>query len=142
MYSALKIGQAIASARKQLGLTAKVLADELNISRQMMSEIECGKTNIPLHLYIRICQQLGIDAGIFLNELLGQRAPSFTNEEYDNESMAKLSYHHAILVQGALDTIPENSTDTFWLGTVFRHRKPFQVQLRITGEAEQMVDES
>lgn len=142
MFSALNVGQAIAAARKQLGLTAKALADELDISRQMMSEIECGKTNIPLHFYVRICQQLGIDAGIFLNEILGRRAPSFANESYDNESMAKLSYHHALLVQGALETIPEDSTDIFWLGTVFRHRKPFQVQLRITGEADQMVDES
>lgn len=142
MFSLLKLGQAIASSRKELGITSKALAEELAISRQMMSEIERGKSKIQLQLYIRICQKLDLDTGIFLNELLGRCTPSFANEEYDNESLSRLSYNHAMLVQSALDTIPENSTDTFWLGTVFRFRKPFQVQLRITGEEHQMVDES
>ena len=54
----LKIGPKIKAFRRQLGLQANKLADELNISPSYLNLIEGGKRKIDGGLLLKVCQEL------------------------------------------------------------------------------------
>ena len=56
--SDLKIGPKIKAFRRQLGLQANKLAEELNISPSYLNLIESGKRNIDGDLLIKVCEKL------------------------------------------------------------------------------------
>ena len=57
----LKIGPKIKAFRRQLGLQANKLADELNISPSYLNLIEGGKRKIDGDLLLKICEKLNIE---------------------------------------------------------------------------------
>ena len=57
----LKIGPKIKAFRRQLGLQANKLADELNISPSYLNLIEGGKRKIDGDLLLKICEILNIE---------------------------------------------------------------------------------
>ena len=57
----LKIGPKIKSFRRQLGLQANKLAEDLNISPSYLNLIEGGKRKIDGDLLLKICEKLNIE---------------------------------------------------------------------------------
>ncbi len=57
----LKIGPKIKAFRRQLGLQANKLAEELNISPSYLNLIEGGKRKIDGDLLLKICDRLNIE---------------------------------------------------------------------------------
>ena len=57
----LKIGPKIKAFRRQLGLQANKLAEELSISPSYLNLIEAGKRKIDGDLLLKICERLNID---------------------------------------------------------------------------------
>ena len=57
----LKIGPKIKAFRRQLGLQANKLAEQLNISPSYLNLIESGKRNIDGNLLIKISKELRVD---------------------------------------------------------------------------------
>ena len=56
----LKIGPKIKAFRRQLGLQANKLAQEINISPSYLNLIESGKRKIPLSLLIKAADKLDL----------------------------------------------------------------------------------
>ena len=56
-----KIGNKIKSFRQKLGLQAKKLAEQINISPSYLNLIENGKRNVDADLLIKICNELRIE---------------------------------------------------------------------------------
>ena len=57
----LKIGPKIKAFRRQLGLQANKLAEDLNISPSYLNLIEGGKRKIDGDLLLKICEKLNIE---------------------------------------------------------------------------------
>ena len=57
-----EIGQRIRTARKNAGLSQEKLAEQLDISTVYMSDIENGKTNLGLKIFMKITEVLQISA--------------------------------------------------------------------------------
>ena len=57
----LKIGPKIKAFRRQLGIQANKLAEQVNISASYLNLIESGKRNIDSNLIIKICSELKIN---------------------------------------------------------------------------------
>ena len=54
------MGKRIARRRKQLKMKQNYFAEEVGISNNHLSSIECGKSTPSLDLFIKICAQLGV----------------------------------------------------------------------------------
>ena len=57
----LKIGPKIKSFRRQQGLQANKLAEDLNISPSYLTLIESGKRKIDGDLLLKVCEKLNIE---------------------------------------------------------------------------------
>jgi transcriptional regulator with XRE-family HTH domain len=55
------IGERIKEKRKELNVKQQKLADEVNINRTSISNIEKGRHQPPLHLLFKICFYLNLD---------------------------------------------------------------------------------
>ena len=66
------LGRIIATARKQKKLSGEAVSSHLGISRQHFSKIECGKVNVTLPMFFKVCHLLCLDAGRVINALEGQ----------------------------------------------------------------------
>ena len=71
----LKIGPKIKAFRRQLGLQANKLAEQLNISPSYLNLIESGKRNIDGDLLLKVCQELRIE----LSELTSEKEVDLYN---------------------------------------------------------------
>lgn len=80
-----KIGNFIATCRKEMGLTQVQLAEKLNITNRAVSKWETGKSIPDASIMLDLCQILGIT----VNELLsGERIT--TMENYQNKAEENL----------------------------------------------------
>lgn len=78
-YDPLEVGKRIRSVRKKTGVTQIKLAEELYISREMLSRIENGKS---------IC---GLDLMLYLRQRFDKTVDYFCfGEDYGNESKTRL----------------------------------------------------
>ena len=64
----LKIGPKIKSFRRQLGLQANKLAEQLGISASYLNLIESGKRKIDGDLLLKVCEELKIDLSDLTNK--------------------------------------------------------------------------
>ena len=71
------IGQKIKQFRKKLGLQAKKLAEQLDISPSYLNLIESGKRNIDGDLLVKICNELRIE----LSELKSEKEINLDNSK-------------------------------------------------------------
>jgi DNA-binding XRE family transcriptional regulator len=55
------LGTAIASRRKQLGLSQDNVADLIGTNRRVVGELERGKSTVQLKIAIDACRVLGLD---------------------------------------------------------------------------------
>ena len=72
-----EIGFKIRSFRKKLGLQAKKLAEQINISPSYLNLIEGGKRSIDAELLLKICQELRIE----LSELKSEKEIDLNNSK-------------------------------------------------------------
>ena len=63
-----RIGPKIKAFRRQLGIQANKLADQLNISPSYLTLIEGGKRKIDAGLLLKICQELKIEVSDLTNK--------------------------------------------------------------------------
>lgn len=63
---AKQVGLRVRKARKNLGLSQRQLAEELQISNAFLCEIEKGKRQPSLHRLIQLAQALGVQPGHLL----------------------------------------------------------------------------
>lgn len=66
MANLKEIGKRIQNRRKQLGFTQEHLADEMNVSVQMVSNLERGNKSIRIDNLIRLCQLLSVSTDYIL----------------------------------------------------------------------------
>lgn len=66
MANLKEIGKRIQNRRKQLGLTQEQLADEMNVSVQMVSNLERGNKSIRIDNLLRLCQLLSVSTDYIL----------------------------------------------------------------------------
>ncbi len=75
----LKIGPKIKSFRRQLGLQANKLAEDLNISPSYLNLIESGKRKIDGDLLLKVCEKLNIE----LSDLSSKSDINLENSVYE-----------------------------------------------------------
>ena len=73
----IKTGEKLKVFRKKLGLQAKKLAEQLNISPSYLNLIESGKRSIDGELLVKICQELRIE----LSDLKDEREIDLNNSK-------------------------------------------------------------
>ena len=83
----LKIGPKIKAFRRQLGLQANKLAEELSISPSYLNLIEGGKRKIDGDLLLKICEKLNIE--------LSQLTSKDVAKVFCNNSRSYLSFLHS-----------------------------------------------
>ena len=66
MANLKEIGKRIQNRRKQLGFTQEHLADEMNVSVQMVSNLERGNKAIRIDNLLRLCQLLNVSTDYIL----------------------------------------------------------------------------
>lgn len=82
-----KIGQFIASLRREMALTQRELAEKLCVSDKAISKWECGKGLPEVSLMLPLCEVLGIT----VNELLsGERLENESYQARAEENMTAL----------------------------------------------------
>ena len=69
----LKVGQRIKELRLKIGLSQEALANNANVDRTYMTDVENGRRNISVEVLERIIIALGVSYGEF-----------FTSKEFEN----------------------------------------------------------
>ena len=85
----LKIGPKIKAFRRQLGLQANKLAQEINISPSYLNLIEGGKRKIDGDLLLKICEKLNIE----LSQLTSKDDVNLEDSKYDYKRLLTLNDH-------------------------------------------------
>lgn len=62
MYNREEIGKRIKLTRQEKGLSQIKFAEMVNISTPYLSDIENGKTNLSLEIFVRIVEALGVSS--------------------------------------------------------------------------------
>lgn len=78
------MGQKIKSAREKKGYTQEQLAERLNLSVQHISVIERGVKAPKLETFVRIANELDVNADFLLSELLSVSAQLEASDLYDS----------------------------------------------------------
>lgn len=78
------MGQRIKAARERKGYTQEQLAERLNMSVQHVSVIERGVKAPKLETFIRIANELDVNADFLLSDLLAVSAQLEASELYDS----------------------------------------------------------
>lgn len=83
--NSIEMGKRIARRRKQLRIKQNHFAEEIGISNNHLSSIECGKSTPSLDLFIKICSQLGVTPDYLL--LGSERSNNIPKEITDGLNM-------------------------------------------------------
>lgn len=65
---AKEIGKQVKRARKESGLTQQDLSQKVSISRNYISDIECGRYIPSVEILISLSKELKIDMNLFKND--------------------------------------------------------------------------
>ena len=94
-----EIGQRIRQRRKQLDLTQEQLAEKMEVSVQMISNLEQGKKAIRPENLVKLCLSLSVSADTIL---LGSKKPPLQDSFLKKYSA--LSEHHKALLEQIVDS--------------------------------------
>lgn len=78
------MGQRVKAAREQKGYTQEQLAEKLNLSVQHVSVIERGVKAPKLETFVKIANELNVNADFLLSDLLMVSAQLKASELYDS----------------------------------------------------------
>lgn len=70
IFDAVRFGRKIASRRRENKIKQTELAEQLGISQQHMSAIECGKGGISFEVFIKLCISLNVNSDYLLGGTL------------------------------------------------------------------------
>ncbi|AAZ26886.1 helix-turn-helix domain-containing protein [Colwellia psychrerythraea] len=76
MFARIESGKIIAQKRKELGKTQKVLAEETNVNKSIISQIENGKFSGSLRVYEKYINGLGLELAV---RPIKSKIPDFDN---------------------------------------------------------------
>lgn len=85
-YDQKEVGKRIQNVRKNAGVTQEYLADELHISREMLSRIENGKNSCGPDLLIYLCRRFERTADYF-----------YFGDEYEKEEKTRIELINELL---------------------------------------------
>lgn len=98
------MGQRLSLKRKQLGITQEKLAEQMQVSIQMISNMEQGKKAIRPENLVKVCNILNISADYVLaGKKIDKNADELTNK------ILNLSERDLYLVETIVDFLIENS---------------------------------
>lgn len=98
------MGQRLSLKRKQLGITQEKLAEQMQVSIQMISNMEQGKKAIRPENLVKVCDILNISADYVLaGKIIEKDASELTNK------ILNLSDRDLSLVETIVDFLDENS---------------------------------
>ena len=106
----LKIGPKIKSFRRQLGLQANKLAEDLGISPSYLNLIESGKRKIDGDLLLLVCEKLNINLGDNLVSSHGLRETGQSHDEGTFKVVGLLKPSNSVIDQ-LIITSPESVWD-------------------------------
>lgn len=94
-----EMGVRIGERRRELHFTQELLAEKMDVSVQMISNLELGKKAIRPENLIKLCDVLGVSADYILRGNRSDREPhSFM------EAFSALSYEKQRLLESIVDT--------------------------------------
>lgn len=103
----LKVGTRIKKARIDKKLTQAQLAEQLELSNNYISGIECGKAVPSLETFIMICNALDVTADMLLTDTV------YRSNEYLKESIAtkidKCSKRNMRIIERFIDLLLEEN---------------------------------
>ena len=102
------IGQRVSVRRQELKLTQEQLADQMDVSLQMISNLEQGRKAIRPENLIKLCRALNISSDYILT---GQRS-GIENTELTRKFALLTEKHQRIISQLIDSLVPESSTDS------------------------------
>lgn len=89
-----EIGKRISKRRKELGFTQEYLAERMEVSIQMVSNLERGNKAIRIDNLVRLCEILQVSADFILT---GVERPSFS------DNAAKLSFRDGQMIRAMIE---------------------------------------
>ena len=92
-----EIGKRICSKRKALYITQEQLAEMMNVSVQMISNLEQGKKAIRPENLVKVCQSLGVSADYILFGGKSDREIGVFYEKYSKLSPEKQNLIEALV---------------------------------------------
>lgn len=98
----IEMGARIHSKRKQLGITQEQLAEKMEVSIQMISNLELGKKAIRPENLLKLCDTLNVSADYILR---GKRSDSEGNEFLNKYMALSIEKQHVLdmLIESWLD---------------------------------------
>lgn len=97
----IEIGERISKRRKAVGLTQEVLAEKMDVSIQMISNLERGNKSIRIENLVNLCELLNVSTDYIL---LGRETAGCSIED-----IAKLSERDRNLILQIIKYCSENS---------------------------------
>ena len=94
-----EMGARICARRRELHLTQEALAEQMDVSLQMISNLELGKKAIRPENLVKLCQVLSVSADYVL---LGVRSDAAISAFFDK--FQRLSYEKQSLLESIVDT--------------------------------------
>lgn len=82
-----EIGSRINAQRRELGLTQEALAERMEVSVQMISNLELGKKAIRPENLIKLCDALNVSADFVLRGVCAERETASFVEKYSRLSL-------------------------------------------------------
>lgn len=82
-----EIGGRINTRRKQMGMTQEILAEKMEVSVQMISNLELGKKAIRPENLVKLCDVLNVSADYVLRGLRTERETAGFMEKYTRLSV-------------------------------------------------------
>jgi transcriptional regulator with XRE-family HTH domain len=103
----LELGRRVRDARTDAGVTQAHLAEEIQMTRSSVANLEAGRQRVPLHLLFAIADTLGVEPG----SLLPMREPQahLSLEELDELSRRPLSPKDRSFLRTALRAAVDRS---------------------------------
>ena len=95
-----EIGKRINTRRKQLGITQEVLAERMDVSIQMISNLEQGKKAIRPENLIKLCDSLNVSTDYILRGIRAEWENSAFLQKYSS-----LSQENQELVERLVDNL-------------------------------------
>lgn len=102
-----EIGSRICARRKEIGLTQEQMADRMDVSTQMISNLELGKKAIRPENLVKVCAVLNVSADYVL---MGKHSDSELSALLAKiHVLSEIQYHVVeMLVESYLDTPPSH----------------------------------
>ena len=110
-----KMGERISQKRKELKMTQETLAERIDASTQMISNLELGKKAIRPENLIKICSVLDLSADYILNGDTDKdeekEKSKLDNQSYITDKLDGLSYEEIEMIKNFIKYISQKKSN-------------------------------